>query len=147
MSGKTSLDQKSNTEEINSGFNPFQNSNLGLKPLPGENSNLKIKPLPGGNSLNHKSKTENLTSNSKFEKLISNPDSKSGWKEESKTLGIGDLQFPNSRILELEERVKKLKRQVKILSEEIVSLNIFYFTAYNSYFFDKITPGKNLKKK
>ena len=77
VSVKSSLGQKPKTGEINSGLNPVQNSNKGLKPLSGENS------------LNQKSKTENLDSNSKFEKLISNPDSKSGWKEENKTLDKG----------------------------------------------------------
>ena len=95
MSGKNNLGQKLKTGKINPGLNPVQNSNIGLK------------PLSGGNSLNQKSKTENLDSNSKFEKLISNPDSKSGWKEENKALEKGDLEFTNSRILELEERVKK----------------------------------------
>ena len=74
VSVKSSLDQNPKTEEINSGLTPVQNSNKGLKPLSGENS------------LNQKSKTENLDSNFKFEKLISKPDSKSGWKEGNKTL-------------------------------------------------------------
>ena len=62
VSVKSSLGQNPKTEEINLGLNPVQNSKLGLK------------PLPGGN----------LDSNAKFGKLISKPDSKSGWKEENK---------------------------------------------------------------
>ena len=88
---KSSLGQKPKTEEINSGLNPVQNSNLGLK------------PLKGGN----------LESNSKFEKLISNPDSKSGWKEGNKTLEKGCLESPSSRILELEGKIKKNKETSK----------------------------------
>ena len=121
---KSSLGQKPKPAEINSGLNPVQNSNLGLK------------PLPGGN----------LDSNSKFGKLISKPDSKSGWKEGNETLEKGCLEFPSSRILELEEKVKKLKRQVKDLREENLSLNILYFTSSNSQYFDTKTPVKNPKE-
>ena len=119
----SSLGQNPKTEEINSGLNPVQNSNLGLK------------PLKGGN----------LESKSKFEIYISKPDSKSGWKGGNKTLEKGCLEFPSSRILELEEKIKKMKRQVKDLREENLSLNILYFTSSNSQYFDKITPVENPK--
>ena len=144
---KPSLDQESKTEKFKSGFKSPPNSKLGLKPLHGENSKLGLKPLDGENpnlgpktlngdcSLNYKSKTQNLESNSKFENLILTPDSNSGRKEGRKTLEKGCLEFPNSRILELENRVKKLKKEVKSLREENLSLNVLYFTSQNSDFF------------
>ena len=134
MPGKTSLGQEPKTEEIKSGFKPVQNSNLGLKPLSGENSNLGLKPLTGGNSLNHKSKTENLDSKSKFEKLFSSPESNSGRNEGENTLEKGDLELANSKILELEEKVKKLRKEIKSLRAENLTLNILYFTgSYSQY--------------
>ena len=63
-----------------------------------------------------------------------------------KILEKGCLESPSSRILELEEKVKKLKRQVKDLREENLSLNILYFTSSNSQYFDKNTPVKNPKE-
>ena len=107
---KPSLDQESKTEKIKTGFKSPPNSKLGLKSLDGENPNLGPKTLNGDCSLNYKSKTQNLDSNSKFENLIF-PDSNSGRKEGRKTLKKGCLEFPNSRILELENRVKKLKKK------------------------------------
>ena len=128
MSEKNSLGEKPKTEENNSGFNPVQNSNIGLK------------PLPGRNSLNKKSKTENLDSKSKFKKLFSTPESNSGWNEGESTPEKGNLELANSKILELEEKVKKLKKQIKSLKAENLSLNILYFIGSNSKYFDKISP-------
>ena len=145
---KPSLDQESKTEKFKSGFKSPPNSKLGLKPLHGENSKLGLKPLDGENpnlgpktlngdcSLNYKSKTQNLDSKSKFENLIF-PETNSGRKESRKTLEPGCLEFPNSRILELENRVKKLKKEVKSLRQENLILNILYFSSQNSNFFEK----------
>ena len=119
----SNLGQKPKPTEINSGLKPVQNSNLG------------IKPLKGGN----------LGSNSKFENLISKPDSKSGLKQGNKTLEKECLESPSSRILKLEGKVKKLKREIKNLREENLALNILYFTSSNSHYFDKITPVENPK--
>lgn len=47
--------------------------------------------------------------------------------EKDKTLERGDLEFTNSRILELEEKVKRMKKQIKNLSAENLSLNIYTF--------------------
>ena len=128
MPGKTSLGQEPKTEEIKSGFKPVQNSNLGLK------------PLTRGNSLNHKSKTENLDSKSKFEKLFSSPESNSGRNEGENTLEKGDLELANSKILEPEEKIKKLRKEIKSLRAENFTLNILYFTGSDSQFFDRKTP-------
>ena len=95
-------------------------------------------------SINKKSKTENLDSKSKFEKLFSSPESNSGRNEEENTLEKGDLELANSKILELEEKVKKLKNQIKNLRGENLALNILYFAGSNSQYFDKITPVKKL---
>ena len=120
----SNLGQKPKPTEINSGLKPVQNSNLG------------IKPQKGGN----------LGSNSKFENLISKPDSKSGLKQGNKTLEKECLESPSSRILKLEGKVKKLKREIKTLREENLALNILYFTSSNSHYFDKIAPVENHKK-
>ena len=89
------------------------------------------------NSLEPQIKTGSLDSTSKFENLILTPDSNSGGKDGRKTLEKGCLESPNSRILELENRIKKLKKEVKNLREENLSLNILYFTSQNSHFFEK----------
>ena len=47
--------------------------------------------------------------------LFSSLDSKSWWNEEDKTFEIGHQEFANSRILEIQEKVKKLKKQIKLL--------------------------------
>ena len=120
----SNLGQKPKPTEINSGLKPVQNSKLG------------IKPLKGGN----------LGSNPKFGNLISKPDSKSGLKQGNKTLEKECLESPSSRILKLEGKVKKLKREIKNLRVENLALNILYFTSSNSHYFDKIAPVENHKK-
>ena len=125
MPGKTTLGQKTKTQEFRSGFKPVQNPKLGLK------------TLAGGNSLNHQTKTENLDLKSKFAKLFTSPDSNSERYEKELTFEKRDLELANSKILELERKVKKLKTDIKSLRAENLSLNILYFTNSNSQFFDK----------
>ena len=48
-----------------------------------------------------------------------------------------DLELANSKILELEGKTKKLKKEIKSLRAENLSLNILHFTNSNSQFFDK----------
>ena len=97
MAGKSSLGQKPKTEEINSGFNPVQNSYIGLKPVFFENPEygrifktqlfLVLKGSKKNFGLFGAEKHHiYLVSNSKSEKLISNPDSSSGCKEDNRKL-------------------------------------------------------------
>ena len=51
--------------------------------------------------------------NSKFEKSKSSSELKSGLNEEDRTLKNSDIEITDSRILELEEKVEKLKKQIK----------------------------------
>ena len=74
---------------------------------------------------------------SKFAKLFSSPESNSGRYEEELTLEKMDLDLANSKILELEEKIKKMKKEMKSLRAENLSLNILYFSNSNSQFFDK----------
>ena len=73
----------------------------------------------------------------KFAKLFSSPESNSGRYEEELTFKKRDLELANSKILELEGKIKKLKKGIKSLRAENLSLNILYFTSSNSQFFDK----------
>ena len=116
MPGKPNLGQKPKIEEFRPGFKPVQNLKLGHK------------PLSVGNSLNHKSKAENLDLKSKFAKLFSSPESNFGRYEEELTFEKRDLELANSKILELEGKIKKLKKEIKSLRAENLILNILYFT-------------------
>ena len=74
---------------------------------------------------------------SKFAKLFTSPDSNSERYEKELTFEKRDLELANSKILELERKVKKLKTDIKSLRAENLSLNILYFTSSNTQFFDK----------
>ena len=102
-----------------------------------QNPKLGLKTLAGGNSLNHQSKAENMDLKSKFAKLFSSPESNSGRYEEELPFEKRDLELANYKILELEEKIKKIRKEIKSLRAENLSLNILYFTNSNSQFFDK----------
>ena len=112
MPEKPNLGQKPKIEEFRPGFKPAQNPKLGLK------------TLAGGNSLNHQTKTENLDLKSKFTKLFSSPESNSERYEKELTFEKRDLELANCNILELEGTMRKLKKEIKSLRAENLSLNI-----------------------
>ena len=73
---------------------------------------------------------------SKIAKLFTSPDSNSERYENELTFEKRELELANSKILELERKVKKLKTDIKSLRAENLSLNILYFTSSNTQFFD-----------
>ena len=74
---------------------------------------------------------------SKFAKLFSSPESNSECYEKELTFEKRDLELVNPKILELEGKIKKLKKDIKSLRAENLSLDIRHFPNSNTQFFDK----------